>query len=302
MKDNDSAGSRKANWACLCTELKHFGLDFDQAAQQKLVDGNPKLILSLLDKLFETDSAPSGKSTRSEGAPNSRLSQHIGEMSSKKGGVSRQSGATGHSSNQKSVKYLGDLKRQSIERSADKRVELIPKLQPRKNATDEEVSTSQTRERKKSGVTKGKLANRASRAKNLISSDDMTKIDNSLPTDDEEFGRHREISPVNISPIRQSKVINTTAKKDRHMISESPPKQRFKQALANSSERQRANGKHQPSSQALHALTRLEQELVDDLSLCKTPFQFVFNSISASFEMAPPQVLSLLADDSKYLY
>ena len=150
MKDNDSVASRKANWACLFIELKNFGLDFDQAAQQKLVEGNPKQLTNLLDKLFETDSVPSGKSTRSEGAPISRLSQHIGEISSKKGGgVSRQSGTTGHSSNKNSVKYLPDLKRPSVERSSDNKVELIPKLKPRKNATEDEISTSQTQDRKK---------------------------------------------------------------------------------------------------------------------------------------------------------
>jgi hypothetical protein len=92
MKDNDSASSRKANWACLCTELKNFGVDFDQTSQQRLIDGNGKQIIALIEKLYETDSAPN-KSTRSDAASVSRLSQHLDQMPLKKG-VSRQSGAT----------------------------------------------------------------------------------------------------------------------------------------------------------------------------------------------------------------
>jgi hypothetical protein len=171
MKDNDSAGSRKANWACLFTELKNFGVEFDQASQQRLIDGHGKQITSLLNKLYETDSGPS-KSTRSEGVTNSRLSIH--EASNKKKGVSRQSGTTGQSSNKRSVQYLPDLKRPSVERSADKRVELIPKLKQRKQTDDMiEISTSQTRERGK--TEKGKVAKRAARATNLISSEEMLK-------------------------------------------------------------------------------------------------------------------------------
>lgn len=32
IKDNDSAGSRKANWGALVPELKHFAIDLDSAA------------------------------------------------------------------------------------------------------------------------------------------------------------------------------------------------------------------------------------------------------------------------------
>lgn len=72
----------------------------------------------------------------------------------------------------------------------------------------------------------------------------MTKINEySLATDDEDFARNRDASPINLSPIRSSKQINTTTKKKEYAsMVESPPKQRFKQP--NPSERPRVNGKH----------------------------------------------------------
>jgi hypothetical protein len=42
IKDNDSAGSRKANWGLLVAELKNFAIDLDSGAQQRIQEGNTK--------------------------------------------------------------------------------------------------------------------------------------------------------------------------------------------------------------------------------------------------------------------
>lgn len=57
-----------------------------------------------------------------------------------------------------------------------------------------------------------------------------------------------------------------------------------------------------PAMSTKATLERLDQELVDDLSETTTPLQFIFNSLNQAFDMGNAQVLSLLADDAKYLY
>jgi hypothetical protein len=89
MKDNDHVSVRKANWTILFQEIKNFGVSLDPDRQQKLIDGNDKQVKALIDKLFEIDSIPASKSTRSEQVTDSRLSIAVGEVSKNKSRVTR---------------------------------------------------------------------------------------------------------------------------------------------------------------------------------------------------------------------
>ena len=91
MKDNDHVSVRKANWTILFQEIKNFGVSLDPDKQQKLIDGNDKQVKALIDRLFEIDSIPASKSTRSEQVTDSRLSIAVGEVSKNKSSVTRQS-------------------------------------------------------------------------------------------------------------------------------------------------------------------------------------------------------------------
>lgn len=90
MKDNDHVSVRKANWTILFQEIKNFGVSLDPDRQQKLIDGNDKQVKALIDRLFEIDSIPATKSTRSEQVTDSRLSIAVGEVTKNKSSVTRQ--------------------------------------------------------------------------------------------------------------------------------------------------------------------------------------------------------------------
>lgn len=69
--------------------MKHVGINLDAEKLAKLVEGNDKQVTSLIDKLFEIDSIPIAKSTRSETVTDSRLSIVVGEIPNKKPSVTR---------------------------------------------------------------------------------------------------------------------------------------------------------------------------------------------------------------------
>ena len=48
MKDNDSVAARKANWALLSQEMKHFSINLDPTVTSRLVEGNAKDLSTLI--------------------------------------------------------------------------------------------------------------------------------------------------------------------------------------------------------------------------------------------------------------